>query len=147
MRANDWVESVGVRPIAIAHEMRFAQSAIARRDLALGEKASPDAVVVESIDGDGRPTFIPALGREAPDGWSEQLRRALVRAARALGFRIEDETATIADFDGTLSHEEFEARVQEYIGDAERMVREARAELEFREKEIATLMKRRKRSR
>jgi len=145
LRANDWIDTVGTRPISIAHEIRFARQTIERRELALGEEASPDAYVVKAVDSKGKPVFELARGREAPDGWPEKLSRALVRAAEALGFRVEraedDPGQRLRDAKG----DEFESEAAVYLRDAERALEEARAEVDVRRREVSQMRARRAR--
>lgn len=145
MRANDWIETVGTRPVSIAHEIRFARQTIERRELALGEEASSDAYVVKSVDGRGKPVFELARGREAPDGWLEKLTRAIVRSAEALGFRVERVEEDPGHRIREASNTEFEREAATYIRDAERAAEEARAEVEVRRREVSQMRAKRAR--
>lgn len=124
--------------MSVAHELTYSQGRIDRRVLALGERASHGAFVVDRVDDSGDPVFAAAGAREAPDGWVPQLKRALVRAAIALGFEVSGNVNEDApSLHDASTREEFEALSKDYITDAERALEEARAELELRRREVS----------
>lgn len=132
LRSNDWMRTVGVRPIAVAHELYYARQFIDRRDLAPGERASRAAVVVVSVDEKGNPRFAPANGRIAPDGWLERLRLALDRAVEVVDSLDDDDSGSLA---GAENREDFEERSKRYIAEAE-------ASLAARKREVEKLAER-----
>jgi len=137
----EWLKTVGERPVSIAHVAVFGRRSIERRELPLGERAPDEAVTVVGHNEHKRAIFHPAGGRAAPEGWPEQLKRAFVRTAAALGFDLIDKNAQHG-LDDVLRFEEFMARAHEYLAEAEAQVRGAEEELEFRRKEVNLLAER-----
>lgn len=132
LRSWTWIETLESRPISIAHEARLGQGSIERRELALGEKCSPEALVLAGEDERGKSVYEPAGGKSVPDWWPDMLKRQMVRAATALGLCVteasDDRLESLGD--RSLTDRQFHLLTSEFINEAE-------AELDFRKREVA----------
>jgi hypothetical protein len=130
LRSWAWIEGIEQRPISIAHEARIGRT-IVRRELALGEGCSPDALEIAGEDDRGKAVYVPARGKCVPDWWPDMLKRQLFRTARTLGYTIAEEDDRLDRLrNQNLTERQFQEIANDYIS-------EAAAELDFRKRSVA----------